>query len=457
MSDDKIPFEQLSFDEISENQPEKTEDRRFFKQEKKHRSLFERLMYDNRIVFLFSLICALAIWFYVALYAGDTVTRTISDIPVTINYEDSTPANLGLEMFGDVDYQVKVTVSGPRYRVSERSLSASDIVCTANLNYVNSAGVSTLDLRVTCNVQDVSIDSKSMDSIRVYFDKRVEKEILIEGYVGESNVNLAASGFVADTPVTSMSRITVSGPASEINNIEKIIAVADCSGNLSASVTMDATLQPVMTDETELKYTNLDEYEVTVTVPIRKIVTLPTTVTFTAIPADLRENLPKVTVSPSYVSCGVPAENADSVTELSVGEISFEDITNGSNTFNFDTVSGDITVIGDVSGFTATVDGSEFSEKEIEVELTDTNLIINGATGDLALSRGQQTITVTVVGTESELEKITADNVYIEVDLTNVEIFPGNFRVDCAAYIKNNNSCWVYGDYVVELSAMHSR
>lgn len=456
MSNEQLPFENMDFEEFGENSGEKS-DRRFFKQEKKQRTLFERLMYDNRVVFAFSVVCALCIWFYVTLYAGDTVTRTVSDVPVTINYEDSTPANLGLEMFGNTDFTVKVTVSGPRYRVSERSLSASDILCTANLNYVNSAGLANLDLRVTCNMQDVTIESKSLDSVSVYFDKPAEKEVAVEAYTGDENANLAARGYMTDSPVTSLSRIKISGPASEVNSIDKIVAVATCEGNLSESVTIDATLKPVMTDETELKYSEYDDVEVTVTIPVRKIVTLPATVTFTSIPFAYRENLPRVTVTPAYVSCGVLTKDAETVSSVSVGQISFDDLDNKTNRFTFDNVSGDVIVIGDVTSFTATVDTSGYSKKNIEIELGDSNLIINGAPSDVSVSRGQQTLTVTVIGPEKDIANLSADSIYAEVDLTNVNVYPGNFLVECFAHIRNSNTCWCYGDYEVELSAMTAR
>ncbi|MCR5689639.1 MAG: hypothetical protein K6G71_05245, partial [Clostridiales bacterium] len=126
---------------------------------KKKRKTIDAVISDNRFVFAVSLILALTVWFFVSMYASPSVTRTVYDVPVNINYEDSTPANLGLVMFGDTSFKVDVTVSGPQYKVSESALKVSDINVTANTSYVNTAGLAVLDLRATVSdaTGDISV------------------------------------------------------------------------------------------------------------------------------------------------------------------------------------------------------------------------------------------------------------------------------------------------------------
>lgn len=96
---------------------------------------------------LLSLIVAFGIWIWVAIEKSPVVEVTISPVPVQIDMENSVPAQLNLQMFGQTEYYVDVTVSAKRFVAS--TLTASDISVTAQTNYVDSAGTKSLQLRAT--------------------------------------------------------------------------------------------------------------------------------------------------------------------------------------------------------------------------------------------------------------------------------------------------------------------
>ena len=452
MNDDHS-FDDLKFEEIGDEPSSGNTDKRFFKQTKKKKSLFERLMYDNRFVLLVAVICALGIWFYVSLYAGDEVTRTIADIPITIKVEDSTPGNLGLELFGETDFKTNVVIKGPRYKISESAFSIESLSCYANTNYVNSSGVATLDVVVSTNVADVSIESYSTSSVTVYFDKRVEKEIPVEANIKCEAENLAADGYMTDTPITSMSKVNLSGPASEIDKIEKILATAVCEGNLTENFTADAELSTVMTVNSECKYTTIDE-DITVTVPVRKIMQLPTSIAFASTPTYFTTNPLEYTISPSTISCAVLAKDADTATSVQVGVIDFNQLDNSVNTFTFDKSSvSDILILDETQEFTVKVDTSDYVTKEIEITPTSENVQISGAPENMTITPDDKSITVTIIGPEDELENVDASAFYVEVNLKDIEIHSGRFRAECSIRTKSGGSCWAYGEYTVFLKA----
>ena len=120
----------------------------------------------------------------VVINVSPQTTRVIKDVKVTI--DDTVPSQFGLEVFGESEFVVDVTVKGKKYVTS--SLSADDIVVTANTNYVDSSGVKTLQLKVSQKDEDsdYEITSYSANYIEVYFDTYKEVELPLEGKIETS-------------------------------------------------------------------------------------------------------------------------------------------------------------------------------------------------------------------------------------------------------------------------------
>ena len=86
--------------------------------EKKVYSGLRSIIYNNKVAMLFSLLAAFAIWIWVAVEKSPVVEVTISSVPVRIDMENSVPAQLNLQTFGQTEYYVDVTVTGKRFVVS---------------------------------------------------------------------------------------------------------------------------------------------------------------------------------------------------------------------------------------------------------------------------------------------------------------------------------------------------
>lgn len=70
------------------------------------------LLYNNKFVLLLSVILAFGIWIWVSIEKSPEVEVTISSVPVKIDMDNSVPAQLNLQIFGDNNYTVDVTVKG---------------------------------------------------------------------------------------------------------------------------------------------------------------------------------------------------------------------------------------------------------------------------------------------------------------------------------------------------------
>ena len=76
------------------------------------------LLYNNKFVLLLSVILAFGIWIWVSIEKSPEVEVTISSVPVKIDMDNSVPAQLNLQIFGDNNYTVDVTVKGKKFIVS---------------------------------------------------------------------------------------------------------------------------------------------------------------------------------------------------------------------------------------------------------------------------------------------------------------------------------------------------
>ena len=59
-----------------------------------------------------------------------------------------------------------------------------------------------------------------------------------------------------------------------------------------------------------------------------------------------------------------------------------------------------------------------------------------------------------VIGTEEDLKSITKDMIKVEVDLSQVEWKAGGTVTVPAIVSVDKSTCWVYGNYTVEISML---
>ena len=156
--------------------------------------------------------------------------------------------------------------------------------------------------------------------------------------------------------------VKVTGPETQVNKIEKVVARAQASGMLRQSITVDANLAALTKDGETPKYItyNRQSEVVQVTVPIYKIATLPVECSFSGKPSDYVDNVPfDVTISPSSAEFAVPEAKLSDMKSFEIASIDFTKLTEGTNTFTVaaSEVTGGI-VIDKALKFTVTVEVS---------------------------------------------------------------------------------------------------
>lgn len=407
------------------------------------------LFNNDLFAFVFSLLAALFIWLMVVINVSPATTRVIQGVKV--NIDPTVPSQFGLEVFGEKDFTVDVTVEGKKYQISSAALSAEDIVITAQTNNVDSAGNRTLQLKPEIpEGADYKITTLSTKTIDVYFDTSKTVQMVIEPQVETDNFPIVEEGFTSGSINLSETSVTVTGPSTEINRIEKVVAKLVLKKSLSSNKSADAEII-LLNDKnkSDFKYVSMNIDKVVLTIPVLRTKELKTIVAFKNAPDNFIVTPLEYTISPEKDLFDISVDDYEKAVDFTIGTIDFKTLSPSNHVFTF--LSDDIAVSEDsqTKEFTVNVDMSGISQEYITYSPDDFK-VNNPDNKDYKISGLNKSIVV--VGTEKDLESITNENIKVEIDLSELDISEGQSVTVPAVIAVDNAGCWIYGTYFVEVS-----
>lgn len=421
----------------------------------KAKKLSLRQLFSNtKFLVVFSIVVAFIFWIVVALEYAPVVENEIKDIPVKIDMNNSVPDKLGLQIFGQSDYTINVTVRGNRYIVGGDLLTADDFEATAQTAYVDSAGKHSLVVKVTAKDAnaDYEIVSKSADYIEVFFDKYAEKEVEVTPRIISELDDYTADDYMFDKAdiIYDTKTVKVSGAQTEVNSITAAYADIPIEKKLTQSETIDASVVLSNGSDLDSKYVKINgesNLKIPVTLPVYKMQTSAVSVSFKNTPSDYINSPLVYSISPSRVRVAVLQNGSDTTNSLEIGSIDFTQITpsNGSFTFLASNVKTAKFLDG-TSSFSVEVNTDGLSTKTLEPGIN--SIMITGGSGVSAGNVELNSIgQITVVGTQTALKSVNANMLEISINLTNTKLEEGENSVPVTVTLKNSKNCWVSGSY----------
>lgn len=421
----------------------------------KAKKLSLRQLFSNtKFLVVFSIVVAFIFWIVVALEYAPVVENEIKDIPVKIDMNNSVPDKLGLQIFGQSDYTINVTVRGNRYIVGGDLLTADDFEATAQTAYVDSAGKHSLVVKVTAKDAnaDYEIVSKSADYIEVFFDKYAEKEVEVTPRIISELDDYTADDYMFDKAdiIYDTKTVKVSGAQTEVNSITAAYADIPIEKKLTQSETIDASVVLSNGSDLDSKYVKINgesNLKIPVTLPVYKMQTSAVSVSFKNTPSDYINSPLVYSISPRRVRVAVLQNGSDTTNSLEIGSIDFTQITpsNGSFTFLASNVKTAKFLDG-TSSFSVEVNTDGLSTKTLEPGIN--SIMITGGSGVSAGNVELDSIgQITVVGTQTALKSVNANMLEISINLTNTKLEEGENSVPVTVTLKNSKNCWVSGSY----------
>ncbi len=412
---------------------------------------------DNKFVMVVSLIIAVIFWASVCIAFSPETEVIVENVPVRIETEDSVPSRYGLRMFGENNYTVDITISGSKYLIGGKSVTAEDFKVTASTGAVTSAGNHSLQLKVSkANESDsFTIEDYSESFINVYFDEYSEAQANIE--VKFNGDELTVGDYIADEEyITERKTILVGGPALEISRLSKVIANVSVENPIEKSTAFNASLNAVDDNGNELDYVTFDgesNATMAVTVPVYKKLSLPPEITFANAPSNYVTRPLSYTCSPDIVDVAL-LQNGTESEALRVANVDFTLLKPGVNHFEFELskTEGVKTLSGAIKTVSVRIDVPEVSEATVDV--LSNNITVSNAPIDRSINFTSSTIKgVKIYGDAQEIKNLNTDNLKVRIDFTDIEIKDGKNTVEVPLYIKDTYGCWVYGTYEISFTS----
>lgn len=408
---------------------------------------FRNLFNNNTFVLIFSIVVAIIVWFSIYVDQRPNSNAFITEVPITVNYENSMAKDLGLEIIGDMQYTTDVQVNGKKYKITR--LDAEDFLAQVSLANVTEPGEYTLPVRVIRKESDpeYSIISWTTTEVKLKFDKVITKQYPIEIIAPGLT---AADGYIMEKAYADIEALTVKGAEAVVNKIVRCVIEITNTEKLKES--MNVSANAVFLDEEGNKVDDtqliIDKDVISVTIPIYKLKTLPLQVEFVNIPKGFPIDKLKFTISKQTIEIASPSETIDSLEAIMVGPIDFRDIDIGSEIVVPIELKAGIKNVEELAEVSVKFPSYGYSSKNLEL----TNFVLeNVPTGYEAKLVTERLRDVKIVGSSSVLNNLTSEDLVAIVDISPYAEKSGRYQAVAKIYCQGSVVAWAVGDYSVNV------
>lgn len=424
----------------------------------KRKISLSRLLHNDKLMMLVSLLLAILVWALVVFGPSNTQEQVISGVPISVTLNDYAGETLNLRIIEGADATATVKVRGLRSVVSR--LSAADITVTADTGNVIKEGTYTLPLRAVSNgdytIQSVVGPDGNNDTVTISCD--VWREAFLPVTVEMPNLTVTdKENYQIGTPVVgnavlnSEGLITLSGPRTDINRIDKVVAVISDEAAISESTVYTAMLEARDASGQTINsiiFANAEDAKVSVTVPV--LVYRETTLTPTVLhtPVGYENTRSLVTVSPSKLELwGVPSEIDDYIASVQQKlTVDFDHLKPDGLTQTIALEASEaIRPVNGEETLTLKVNLTGITTRTFEVALNESTFTATDVPADYAVTAKQTKVTVTLCGPTRTLNNIKASSIRLTAAVPQATA--GLQTVQARVSVPNNGNVWaVYAD-----------
>lgn len=413
---------------------------------KERKRNFYQLFYNNHFVLALSLVIAILIWFIVSYSNVSNRPRMVYDVPITLEMSEAAQEE-GLRVFAQSEDTANVSISGNGIVINR--ITAEDIQVVGTVAPAKSSdGMVTYTITLTAVkkgggvLSDYEIVKVEPSTITVDVDAYVEKSFSID-----SNVKYSVSStYFANTPILSSENVMVSGPRSVVNKVSTVQAEYDIHDSLTKTATVSAKLMAydqygiAVTDENlELSMENV---EVTIPIYLRKDLSLTPMLVRT--PSGFGKN--RLKVSPDSIEVAGPEESLSGMREMSLDPIDLTKIDFDNPVFEASvSLPAGFKNVSNVWTAQVEVDLDGYTQKTFTV--SNVSAVNAGENQKVEVLTGA--VRVTLAGPEETIASLTADDLYVQADLTGQTSLTGTVELAATVGVTGRTDCWPIGKYTV--------
>ena len=358
---------------------------------------------------------ALSLWMYVRTYVKPDYEQTFYNVPVALEGGPKL-AERQLMLLSEEEYEVNIKVHGNRQDVSK--INSGNIQLVANLADIYEPGEHNLTYTIIYpgDVPTGSVSAeRNPDRVRVVVARKKTKEIPVK-VVYEGDV---PADYIKDTAAMELdyTYVEITGPEEVVDKIDHAAVTVQCSGRTESIyesyryALRDSDDKPV-----DAEYITTSVSEVKVYLPISMVKKIPLTLTLVDGGGATAETT-KLVIEPAEISISGSEAALNALPELNLGTIELDQITQDTTReFEINLPEG-VQNVSNLSTAKVTISFPKLATREFTItEFTPLNLPAGMAWEPLT-----KQLTITVRGLKSEVQRLNAADILVQVDLTGVE------------------------------------
>lgn len=423
--------------------------------------LLEKLFNTKPFAMVFSIICAILIWFSVSVTIYKTTHVVFYDVPVSAELTGTIAEANGLSAVSCDVESVTVELEGNRSQIGR--LTREDLTACLQVGNISTTGEFQFEIGVQSDMDiSFSISSVKPAYATVKLDKIETRTFDITASFPNVHVSaghtLDHEDVICEPPV-----VEITGPSAQLNEIARVEVWSDKSVEIDSLYSLYTDEIRLYTEEGARLDTDYLEFPSTsyqITIPVLTQKELPLTYDIRNAPSgfDLKWLREKLHLSQDTITLASQT-NTDFVNQdgLTVGYVALNEI---SLDFSKDL---DIELKEDLinqSGFqkvTLALDNEGLDAREVWV--TGDNIFITNTPKDYDCQIITRSMPVTVVGPEEELDELSTQDIIVTVDLMNYNVaqsMTGTPDATISFYNKadenHQSRLWAVGNYRVAVS-----
>ena len=396
------------------------------------------------IVKILCVLGALFTWLYVMSNDSPNYDRTFNSVPVSIVGASDLENNTGMTIMSGQGHVVDVTVTGIKSDVV--NLGVEDIVAYVDVSSLKKADKYGLNVKVDLPKGSATVTSVSPNNVTVSVDKTSSVSVRVVPKLTTYNLSM---DYVLGTLVPENETITVSGPITVLDTIDRAeVSVGDL-GQLTGTVTASGLIS--LCDSAGNKISNqfikLSQESMKVTVPVYEYKDIPVSVSYKY--GYYNEKNATVTISPETIRIKGDVETLKSIDNYII-EVDEKKITDDRTITEAVSLPAGIENVNMIESVEVKIIHKNTKTRRVVLS----NFKINNPNG-IDCELVNETLTVEFRGPAEQLALLNDETVILVADAENILKTPGTVTVPVIVRIDfesiSGNQVYELGEYRVEL------
>ena len=398
---------------------------------------------------ILSLVIAFFVWM-AAMLAAPEITKHIKDVPITVDI----PTSAMLEVVEGEDTKVSLVLDGKQFEIG--NYGPENVRVIADASAITEPGTYEVPLIVSDNgTRSYSVTSISPATVSLTFEARTKKLLQIQPSI--TGLTTPDNYIAPENEITlDPSAVEISGAESFISRVERAVIEVNFTREVSSTQSQNSKI--VYYDENgnrleteDISYFHQDVSSVAITIPVKRVATIPLSVSFLNVP----ENFPEEELSYSLSVDSITVAAEDSVlrnhSSLVLGYIDFKQmnlLTSSQMDFAVQLPDG-FTDMDDIEVVTVSFDADDLASTNLSLKNFQIVNIPDGYTATV----NEESLRVHVIGRKSIISGISAGDFVVKVDLSDINLRSGKYEIPVSIYAPTKGFVWAVGEYSVTVQA----